>query len=484
MIKKLEKYSCVFLLILSCFLFGYQNSFTIFFTYIPVLLLIKKTKINHVWIWGGFYGSISYLLYARWLFVYSKIAMFGVSFIYFFYYAIIFFVLKLSEKFYYKFRILLQVTIFVLFEYLKTTGYLGFSYGISGYTQFNNIYLIQIADIFGVWGVSAIIYLFNIVIFNIYFYFSKNKIYINNIELEKNNIIVYTFLLLLALISFYIYGIVKIKSIDSRDKIARKITVAAIQNNTDPWKCSFDNYRKDVETLISISDKALKENPAIDLIVWPETSVVPSIKSNYYKETDKRRYDLVLTLLNYINSKEAAFIIGNFNIENTDYLNSSFLFIPNENVLPPEPEIYSKIHLVPLSEYFPFEKQFPYIYKLLLDGDTHLWTPGKDYTVFDLNGFKFSTPICFEDTFGRDCKKFVKNGAKAFVNLSNDAWSKSKLCQKQHLQMAVFRSVENHVPSIRSTASGVTCIIDSCGRVVKMCNEFSEGFVIGAIPIL
>jgi len=37
---------------------------------------------------------------------------------------------------------------------LKTKGFAGFNYGVNGYTQYKNIYLIQIADILGVWGVS------------------------------------------------------------------------------------------------------------------------------------------------------------------------------------------------------------------------------------------------------------------------------------------------------------------------------------------
>lgn len=98
--------------------------------------------------------------------------------------------------------------------------------------------------------------------------------------------------------------------------------------------------------------------------------------------------------------------------------------------------------------------------------------------------FNFSSPICFEDTFGSDLKKFYKKGARAFVNLSNDAWSKSKRCQVQHLKMAVFRSVENHVPSVRSSASGETCIISSTGKIVARSESFRKNYVTGEIPVL
>ena len=113
-----------------------------------------------------------------------------------------------------------------------------------------------------------------------------------------------------------------------------------------------------------------------------------------------------------------------------------------------------------------------------------MWEKGDDYTVFDYRGLKFSTPICFEDTFSTVCRQMVLNGSRCFVNLSNDSWSKSIPCQRQHLAMAVFRSVENRVPSVRSTASGVTCIISPNGKIEKMAPEFCEAYVIGKLPVL
>ena len=106
------------------------------------------------------------------------------------------------------------------------------------------------------------------------------------------------------------------------------------------------------------------------------------------------------------------------------------------------------------------------------------------YKVFDYRGLKFSTPICFEDTFSTVCRRMVLNGSRCFINLSNDSWSKSNACQKQHLAMAVFRSVENGVPSVRSTASGITCVINPNGKVIKAAPEFCEAYIIGRVPVI
>ena len=224
-------------------------------------------------------------------------------------------------------------------------------------------------------------------------------------------------------------------------------------------------------------------------MIWPETAVVPPVLTHYQGGKDKKRQEVILSLLKFINEKEAVFVFGNSyeqknSTGNIDRYNSVFVFEPQKNVIPPQPEVYSKIHLVPFTEYFPFKEKFPKFYKRLLNGDTQMWEKGVEYKVFYNKNLNFSTPVCFEDTFGDDCRKFVKNGARAFFNLSNDAWSKSSVCQTQHLSMAVFRSVENKVPSVRSTSSGQTCIINEYGKVIAKAPAFCESYVIGKIPLL
>jgi apolipoprotein N-acyltransferase len=172
-----------------------------------------------------------------------------------------------------------------------------------------------------------------------------------------------------------------------------------------------------------------------------------------------------------------------------DY-NAVLFFNPGKNTLPPAPEVYGKMKLVPFTEYFPFDKQFPKLYEMLLNGDTHMWEPGNEPVVFEVEGnegatkINFSTPICFEDTFGFVGRRFVNAGAQAFVNLSNDAWSKSLACQYQHLSMAVFRSVENRVPTVRATTTGQTCIIDPNGKILAMAEPFIETYLVGSIPVM
>lgn len=463
-----------FLFVTACLFFGLSNCFTGWFLFLPVFLIIDEFRLRFVWIAGGLYGIFSYFFYATWLYTFSKIAMAGVSVLYFFYWAILFVLLKIIRCYFSKIQLILEIVLILCFEIIKASGFIGFSYGVCGYTQYQNLYLIQISDILSVYSVSFILIFCSALSAECF-----GKEWRKKIQKNKWWIIIFFALIII----YYVYGFIKIEYCKKIENKSEKLTVAAIQNNSDPWKSGFNNYKKTVNRLMILTDKALNECDSVDFVVWPETAVVPSILK-HYEGNDERRRELVNSILNYIDSKKQVFLIGNFNsVGNKDY-NSAFVFIPKKNVLPPKPYHYEKQHLVPFTEYFPYKNTFPWIYELLLKGDTHLWEPGKDSVVFDVNGFKFSAPICFEDNFAGLNRTFVKKGASAFFSLSNDAWSKSKKCQIQHLKMGVFRSVENHIPSVRCTVSGETCIINSYGRIEARLNPFEENILIGKISKL
>jgi apolipoprotein N-acyltransferase len=385
---------------------------------------------------------------------------------------------------------IVQWLIWIAYEYVKTLGFVGFHYGVTGYSHWKWTPLIQIADITGVWGLSALIVFVSAWIAAVMLDSKKfmpgplaRRLLCAARGHTKSAVIWAVFFLAAVL-----YGI--FSPVDySNDKT---IKVALIQSNSDPWLGGAAAMRADLETLMRLSSEAIQHAPDTELVVWPETAFVPRITYHYRRRIDRERFEMVERLLRYIDGSKPAFVIGNDHaqegytregkLDTLDY-NAALLFEPGKNVIPPEPVMYGKMHLVPFTEYFPYEKQFPALYKLLLKTGSHMWEPGKTPFVFETAGLRFGSPVCFEDTFGYIARLFVKNGAQALVNLSNDAWSKSASCQYQHLSMALFRSVENRVPSVRSTASGQTVIIDPNGKIIAMAEPFTEAYVSGDIPV-
>lgn len=474
----------IFLLISAIILFALQHPnflvieglpFLSYFAYVPLFLLVQRLNLKELFIYGFFYGFLSYSLYAYWLVSFHPLGIAVIAGMYGLYLLIVFPILKLPFLFFDKYAWIVQWCFWCCYEYIKTLGFAGFNYGVTCYSHWQILPLIQCTNVIGIWGLSAIITFFSAWISKV----------ITDKSIKKH--LVSLFVWCFCFITIFVYGL--ISPVDYSKNKSK--TVALIQQNSDPWVGGTAAYKRDLKVLTELSNQAMKSESNIDFIVWPETAFIPRIEYNYIKRPNRQRFELVEDLLNYIDKQNVPFVIGNdhatpkFGGGSYDYVdyNAVMLFNPGENVIPPKPQMYFKMHLVPFTEYFPFDKMFPKLYQKLLNGDTHMWEPGKDANLLNIGDFYFGTPVCFEDTFPNISRKFVNNGAKAIVNLSNDTWSNSIPCQYQHLSMAVFRSVENRISSVRATASGQTCIIDINGKVLKMAKPCEQTYLIGEFPI-
>jgi apolipoprotein N-acyltransferase len=196
----------------------------------------------------------------------------------------------------------------------------------------------------------------------------------------------------------------------------------------------------------------------------------------------------VWKLKDFLKDQDTAYVIGNNDGQKrmlpdgreirVDY-NATVLYRDNEIV-----NIYRKLHLVQFSEHFPYRGIWTWLYNALKQADIHWYEAGKEYVIFEDRGVHFATPICFEDTFGYLNRNFVRKGADVLVNMTNDAWSASVVCEIQHTTMAVFRAVENKRSMVRSTNGGITCIIDPNGVITDQLDPFAEGVLIGDVPVV
>ncbi|MGL4982002.1 MAG: apolipoprotein N-acyltransferase [Treponemataceae bacterium] len=461
--------------------------FFAYIAFVPLFLLVRFVSWKSVWLWGIAYGVGCYSLYSYWLATFHPLGLTIIASLYGMYLLFTLPLLKLSIMLFPNKGWLVQWIIWCAYEYVKTLGFTGFHYGIIGYSQWQFLPLIQLAQVTGVWGLSALVSFPSALISD---FFSKapslKDFSFAKVWLKRNGIfgVIWSFLFVLCIVCGLFF-----QQDFTNDN---KKTVALIQTNSDPWIGGITAYHQDLKVLKDLSMQAIAENPSIDFVVWPETAFVPSIEYHYRLRKQRDRYDLVDELLSFIDSMNVPFILGNgYRVEGynqqgawdeLDY-NAALLFKPNQNVIPPNPDKYFKMKLVPFTESFPYAKIFPSFYKILLENDTHLWEKGRDPTIFTIDDVKFATPICFEDTFSFIGRQFALDGAQFFVNLSNDAWSKSLACQYQHLSMAVFRSVENKVSSVRSTSSGQTAIIDPNGKITAMAPAFTQTYLVGDFPV-
>jgi apolipoprotein N-acyltransferase len=131
----------------------------------------------------------------------------------------------------------------------------------------------------------------------------------------------------------------------------------------------------------------------------------------------------------------------------------------------------------------------PYDYDYTLDY-------GSEYTIFEITDsthqpgrvYRFGAMICYEDIVPVIAGKFAldEQGRKNvdwLVNISNDGWfvrfTDGKVLPStelsQHTAVCAFRAVENRIAVLRSVNTGISCLIDTLGRI-------KDGFTAGNLP--
>jgi apolipoprotein N-acyltransferase len=472
------------LLALSCLLFALsfpsflsdRGWFPLgFLCLVPVFIVLHRCRWIAVVVYGFVFGLGSYALFAFWLGKFHPLTLIIVPLIFAVLYLPTFPILKAVDRLFPRYGFILQSCLWVCYEYfLKTNGFTAFSYGSLGYSQYAFLPLIRIASVTGVWGVSLL------VVFPSAYLGNALKDGWRGFGASLRGTRIAAFIYAAVFAAALIFGLATKSDLSG----ARPWKVAMIQHNIDPWWGGFPSYQEGLDRLIRLSTEALKEKP--DLVAWSETAFVPAIDWHTRYRPDNETYSLVKRLIGFLEEQEVPFLFGNDDgrLARTDEgevrvdYNAAILFDKGRIV-----DTYRKIHLVPFTEHFPYRRTFPGIYDALRNTDTHFWEKGTQYTVFQAAGTKFSTPICFEDTFGYLCRNFFRNGAEVLVNLTNDAWSFSVPAAVQHMAMAVFRAVENKRSVVRSTNGGFTCVIDPNGKIEASIPPFQTTYLVAAVPV-
>ncbi len=442
-----------------------------------VILINRKYSFLYLSLWGIIFN----LIYLYWLKIFHPLALPGVLLGIAIYYGIMGFLIQILIDRFERFSFIIVPSVWVVIEYIRSIGFLGFPWGLVAQSQWNFLSFIQLSSIFGIWIISYLVVLFNFVLANeIYQYKITSRLYLRRI-------LIVIFIIILSVI----WGKARIKSIEDKIKKSKKIKVALIQPDIDP-NLDFEKIKyKVLSELTVLSEEAALYKP--ELIVWSETAILDYVKYYIDNKNDlikypyfKERIDYAENVVRLAKDLNTYLFTGipefeRINGKELDY-NSSILISPQGKIV----DTYRKNHLVPFGEWFPYNISF--IKKILASTFAGNFTPSKRKTIFSMNtekvNVKFSALICYEGVFGNLTRLFVLKGAKFLLNITNDMWSFSNKAEYQHFIADVFRAVENNVPYLRSANSGVTGIILPTGRVEKVLPLFEKGYLIVNVPIL
>jgi apolipoprotein N-acyltransferase len=338
-------------------------------------------------------------------------------------------------------------------EYIRSFLLTGFPWASLGYSQYEILPLIQIADITGVYGVSFLIALSNIVIYQLLRGIVKKE---HGFHPARGVV-----LFLVFITGAMLYGFNRLNQVET----GKPVKVALVQGNIDQaikWDPAFQQATISIYERLTLA--AAKDG--VDLVVWPE-SAIP-----FFFQDDERYAARIRSLAAKIRSPMVFGSPAYDNIEGKiKYRNSAYLLAPAGNLVGRS----DKIHLVPFGEYVPLAKMLPFVHKLVVGiGD---FSPGTEFLPLSIGKSEIGVLVCFEGIFPELSRSYVRAGSRLLVNITNDAWYGRSSAPYQHLSMTVFRAVENRVPLVRAANTGISCIISSKGKVSGRTPLFQEAFV-------
>lgn len=303
--------------------------------------------------------------------------------------------------------------------------YFRFSFVGLGYSQQQNLAILQLASLFGVYGIS-----FLIVLVNVSIHFA-----ITNLARKRQISVVLSQAAAIVLLVLFC------AKLTVPVELKRNITVAAIQDESS----NLSNYVRLTE---SIND----QRP--DLVVWPEFSLFS------YALSDLKTMEVIANLARKVNS---YLIFGC-----KDYVDGRKppAFHNTAVLISPEGEVVGKYYkLQPV--------------QLMIDG-----AAGKEYSTFPTGIGKIGIAICYDNDFSLLVRKLVASGAEIIVVPTYDAVWWGKIQHEQHAGMTPFRAVETRRFIVRAASSGISQVVDPYGRILESLRFGERGTLVGKVTAL
>ena len=142
--------------------------------------------------------------------------------------------------------------------------------------------------------------------------------------------------------------------------------------------------------------------------------------------------------------------------------------------------LYHKSKLVVGVELTPYPKVFIPLEKMLGGNLMGKDVGQPEVTCLDDIG----TAICYESVYGEHCAKYVRKGARLLTVITNDAWWGNTPGYRQHLSYSRLRAIETRRWVARCGNTGISAIIDPCGRILDRTPWWEEAVLQGSVQLL
>jgi apolipoprotein N-acyltransferase len=367
-------------------------------------------------------------------------------------------------------------------EFLRSYLLTGFPWYYLAHTQHDNLWIIQISDLGGAYGVSFLVAAVNVVIFE-WFYTSRwFRAWFSVRECTfvrpRWRLGCETVSVALLIGGALVYGQIRL----SQNTFDTGPRLALIQGNLDQdirndSSSSKESAREAYDHFARLCDRAAMQKPAPVLIVWPENSYPGYWMEDPSGQPDSDSLKFVtraaeMWKTNLLFGMEAY---ERKSIQDEVHYNSAMMVLARPDGSTIRGQLggrYDKIHRVPFGEYVPFQESLPWMKTFAPYDFDYSVRAGNQFTCFKLDAQLFGCLICFEDTDPVLARHYVGNPAKDsnvnfFINISNDGWWRGTSGHDEHLAISRFRAIETRRAICRAVNMGISAVIDGNGRVLE-----------------
>jgi apolipoprotein N-acyltransferase len=261
-----------------------------------------------------------------------------------------------------------------------------------------------------------------------------------------------------------IFGAVRMRQVDEIIAAAPRLEVGLVQPN---FAYSIDgDFSRDeaLRQLAALQEQSrLLEKSGSQLLVWSEGSYPVSLPRDFSADFPSESIAMIRR------GFSVPTMIGADMIDSAheDAFNSAILLDHQGKVA----GHYDKVRLLAFGEYIPGIEAFPWLRKFLPEGAGRFTAgAGPGLVSFQAPGgqlWKLGPVICYEDLLPDYLHRVGELHPNLLVNLTSDSWFGAKTEPWEHLALSVFASVELRVSMVRAVNSGVSALIDPNGRLLQ-----------------
>jgi apolipoprotein N-acyltransferase len=313
-----------------------------------------------------------------------------------------------------------------------------------------NPLVIQISELTGPLGVTALLMLVNGALYDLW----------QNPRAARYPALAAGALLCAALI----FGAVRMHQIDGIVAHAPRLKVGLVQPNfayTMDGEFSRDEALRQLTALQEQSQRL--EQRGAQLLVWSEGSFPIAVPREFSADFPPES----LAMIRRGFSVPTMIGAEMYDAAREDAFNSAVLLDGHGKVA----GRYDKVRLLAFGEYVPGIETFPWLRKLLPAGAGR-FTAGTGPGVISMQDpsgrdWRLGPVICYEDILQSFLRGVGQLHPNLLVNLTSDSWFGADTEPWEHMALSVFASVELRVSMVRSVNSGISTLIDPNGRVVQ-----------------